>query len=86
MSRMDTVVAKLKSRETKLTENLDKIVEKSEVHEGHLVTVQVGIFEVHYSLSLQDIVPTYDYCRIFWERCKDSKRCLTVQDWRESAR
>jgi len=40
MSRMDTVVAKLKSRETKLTENLDKIVEKSEVHEGHLVTVQ----------------------------------------------
>ena len=45
MSRMDTVVAKLKSRETKLTENLDKIVEKSEVHEGHLVTVQVGIFE-----------------------------------------
>ena len=50
MSRMDTVVAKLKSRETKLTENLDKIVEKSEVHEGHLVTVQVGIFEVHYSL------------------------------------
>merc|ERR1712013_628567 len=36
----DTVVAKLKSRETKLTENLDKIVEKSEVHEGHLVTVQ----------------------------------------------
>ena len=45
MSRMDTVVAKLKSRETKLTENLDKIVEKSEVHEGHLVTVQVGIFK-----------------------------------------
>jgi len=40
MSRMDTVVTKLKSRETKLTENLDKIVEKSEVHEGHLVTVQ----------------------------------------------
>ena len=33
MSRMDTVVAKLKSRETKLTENLDKIVEKSEAHE-----------------------------------------------------
>ena len=44
MSRMDTVVAKLKSRETKLTENLDKIVEKSEVHEGHLVTVQVSLF------------------------------------------
>merc|ERR1719320_1710285 len=37
---LDTVVAKLKSRETKLTENLDKMLHKSEAHEGHLVTVQ----------------------------------------------
>ena len=40
MGRMDTVVAKLKTRESKLTENID-ILQKSEAHEGHLVTVQV---------------------------------------------
>ena len=40
MGRMDTVVAKLKTRESKLTENMD-MLHKSEVHEGHLVTVQV---------------------------------------------
>merc|ERR1712032_1067778 len=39
MGRMDTVVAKLKTRESKLTENMD-MLHKSEVHEGHLVTVQ----------------------------------------------
>jgi len=39
MGRMDTVVAKLKTRESKLTENID-ILQKSEAHEGHLVTVQ----------------------------------------------
>merc|ERR1719339_455321 len=39
MGRMDTVVAKLKTREAKLTENID-ILQKSEAHEGHLVTVQ----------------------------------------------
>merc|ERR1712200_259258 len=61
MSRMDTVVAKLKSRESKLTENLDKIVEKSEVHEGHLVTVQdllgavQGLQKVPDSLRLERI-------------------------------
>ena len=42
MGRMDTVVAKLKTRESKLTENID-ILQKSEAHEGHLVTVQVII-------------------------------------------
>ena len=42
MGRMDTVVAKLKTRESKLTENID-ILQKSEAHEGHLVTVQVNI-------------------------------------------
>ena len=40
MGRMDTVVAKLKTRESKLTENMD-MLHKSEAHEGHLVTVQV---------------------------------------------
>ena len=39
MGRMDTVVAKLKTRESKLTENID-MLQKSEAHEGHLVTVQ----------------------------------------------
>jgi len=39
MGRMDTVVAKLKTRESKLTENMD-MLHKSEAHEGHLVTVQ----------------------------------------------
>jgi len=38
MGRMDTVVAKLKTRESKLTENIDKL-QKSEAHET-LVTVQ----------------------------------------------
>ena len=42
MGRMDTVVAKLKKRESKLTENID-MLQKSEAHEGHLVTVQVII-------------------------------------------
>ena len=40
MGRMDTVVAKLKTRESKLTENMD-MLHRSEAHEGHLVTVQV---------------------------------------------
>ena len=42
MGRMDTVVAKLKTRESKLTENMD-MLHRSEAHEGHLVTVQVSV-------------------------------------------
>ena len=50
MGRMDTVVAKLKTRESKLTENMD-MLHKSEAHEGHLVTVQVIINPSQISLQ-----------------------------------
>jgi len=59
ISRVDTVATKLKAREKKLTENIDKLQdagEKSEVHEGHLVTVQDLLGAVR---SLQD-VPDHD--------------------------
>ena len=92
---MDTVVAKLKTRESKLTENID-ILQKSEAHEGHLVTVQVvillsGLFYCFLPTTLCQknrnfAVQSIFYCRIFWVPCRVFRRCLTVQGLRESVR
>ena len=73
MGRMDTVVAKLKTRESKLTENID-MLQKSEAHEGHLVTVQVVIL-----LSLIGHMYLFPNIQVIFSSCQKNLDFLDNQ-------